>query len=267
MPLAYSEQVESVRKALLVLEAVGQLQPVGVGELSRAVELPKSSVQRALSTLHAAGWIRPTSTGTTRWEITSKAVQLGQSFASVKGVRELAIPVMEGVRSRIDETVHLMVPDGSAMVLIERLLTQRPVRVEIQLGRSMPMHMTANGKAYLANLEPEEIDSYISSGLSRSTDATVTTPESLRAELDEVRDRGYAVNRGEWRSDVRAVASPIFDQSGKPVASISISTPASRMPASAETRFGQTIRDAASQVSRELGYSNAGPVEGAAARK
>lgn len=236
--------MESVRKALLVLESVAALQPVGVAEISRHLDLPKSSVQRSLVTLNENGWIRHSGSEITRWEITSKAVQLGQRFRASGDLRESVLPVMAKLREAVDETVHLMVPDGGNMVLIERILTQRPLRVEIPIGRSMAMHMISNGKAYLAHLGSEAVDEYVAHGLERSTDRTITDPGALREELAAVRERGYAVNRGEWRTDICAIASAILTAEGKPVGSVSISTPPERMPAGDEERLGELVVDA-----------------------
>ncbi|MFI6345845.1 IclR family transcriptional regulator [Streptomyces sp. NPDC050560] len=244
-----------MRKALVVLETVADMQPVGVAEVSRALGLPKSSVQRSLLTLKDAGWIRPVGSEVTRWEITSKALQVGQYFRGADDLRQVALPIMNEVRAETDETVHLMVPDGQAMVLVERLMTHRPIRVDIPVGRSIPMHTVSNGKAYLALLDETAVESYIAHGLDRSTTHTITDPETLRAELKAIRARGYAVNHGEWRSDVRAVASAIEGGTGGPVGSISISTPPDRMRAAEERRYAALVVDAA----RRIGASLTGP--------
>jgi IclR family transcriptional regulator, acetate operon repressor len=228
------------------------MQPVGVAEISRAVNLPKSSVQRSLLTLKDAGWIRPVGTEITRWEITSKALQVGQYFRGADDLRQLALPIMNEVRAKVDETVHLMVPDGGAMVLVERLMSHRTIRVDIPVGRSIPMHMVSNGKAYLASLDEAAVDQYVAHGLDRSTTHTITDPETFRAELATIRTRGYAVNHGEWRSDVRAVASVIVDPTGRPAGSVSISTPPDRMRAAEERQYSTLVVDAARRIGATL---------------
>lgn len=244
--------MESVRKALLVLETVAISQPVGVAELSRALSLPKSSVQRSLLTLKDAGWIRSDGGEVTRWEITSKALQVGRYYRGADDLRQVALPVMSEIREQTEETVHLMVPDGDTMVLVERLLTPQPIRVDIPVGRSMPMHMVSNGKAFLARLDPTAVERYITHGLDRSTERTITDPVAFRAELQAIDARGYAVNQGEWRADVRAVASAVVDGTGRPVGSISISTPPGRMSAAKERRYGGLVVEGARRIGENL---------------
>ncbi|MGP3910862.1 IclR family transcriptional regulator [Nonomuraea sp. 10N515B] len=235
--------MQNVINALRVLEEVAVRQPAGVGELARGLGLPKSTVQRSLRTLHEAGWIRPAGGAVTRWQVTSKALQVGRR--AELGLRDVALPVMEELRQRTGETIHLMVPEGDAVVLIERLETDKPLRIVLPLGIRLPLHASANGKAVLAHLDRpiDELPAY--------TGTTITDPELLRAELAEVRARGYADNRGEWRSDIAAVASAVLGPDG-PVASLSISTPASRMPDDRRPEYGKLVTQAARTLTESL---------------
>ncbi|GAA2213680.1 IclR family transcriptional regulator [Nonomuraea monospora] len=228
--------MQNVINALRVLEEVADRQPIGVGELARGLGLPKSTVQRSLKTLHEAGWIRPAGGEVTRWQVTSKALQVARR--TELGLRDAAVPVMEELRQRTGETIHLMVPEGDAVVLIERLETDKPLRIVLPLGIRLPLHASANGKAVLAHLTrpPGELPGY--------TDTTITDPHVLRAELDAVLARGYADNRGEWRSDIAAVAAAVLGPAG-PVASLSVSTPASRMTEELRAEYGKLVTQAA----------------------
>lgn len=232
--------MQNVVNALRALEAVAARQPIGVGELSRALGLPKSTVQRSLRTLHDAGWIRRAGGEVTRWQVTSKVLQIART--TELGLRDAAMPVMEELRQRTGETIHLMVPEGDAVVLIERLETDKPLRIVLPLGIRLPLHASANGKAVLAHLDRPlgELPGY--------TATTITDPVALRAELEQVRARGYADNRGEWRSDIAAVAAAVIGPAG-PVASLSISTPASRMPDDLRAEYGELVTRAAAALS------------------
>jgi IclR family transcriptional regulator, acetate operon repressor len=249
------QAMQSVVSALRVLEAVAKRQPVGVSELARELGLPKSSVQRSLQTLHVAGWIRPASTEVKRWVLTSRALHVGQSGAGEFGLRDCAIPVMESLRRESSETIHLMIPEGRDVVLIERLPSPNPVRIVIPLGGRAPLHASSNGKAILANRRLETVQAFLSGGLPGYTGATIVEPAALLAELSEIRNRGYAVNRGEWRGDIAAVAAAILGHDGEPVASISISAPVTRMPARVWSGYGRLVREAAMEISAALGHT------------
>ncbi|MFE3942294.1 IclR family transcriptional regulator [Streptomyces sp. NPDC059118] len=245
--------MQNVLNALRALEEVAARQPIGVADLARAMELPKSSVQRALVTLHTAGWIRQAAGTPTRWMVTAKALHVGRSATGELSLRDIAVPVMEELRRQTDETVHLAVPEGGRIVLIERLETSRPVRIILPLGQDLPAHASANGKAILAASTTETVENYMAEGLSRFTGTSITDPGDLRAELAEIRARGYATNSGEWRDDVSAVAAAVIGEAGTPVASISINVPTSRMTDASRAAFGVAVREAAQRVGKLLG--------------
>jgi IclR family acetate operon transcriptional repressor len=242
--------MQTVLNALRVLEEVAIRQPIGVGELARTLGLPKSSVQRALHTLREAGWIRPADGGVTRWVVTAKALYVGRHATGELSLRDAAVPIMEELRRRTEETIHLMVPESGGVVLIERLETPKPVRIVLPLGKALPLHASANGKAVLAAGPPETVERMISAELPGYTDTTITDPDRLRAELALIKERGYATNTGEWRSDIAAVAAAVIDRSGTPIASLSISTPMTRMSAGLHPEYGKLICDAAKNLSR-----------------
>ncbi|WP_405162001.1 IclR family transcriptional regulator [Nocardia sp. NBC_01499] len=245
--------MRNVLNTLRVLEEVAARQPIGVGELARVLEMPKSSVQRALVTLDTAEWIRPASGEVTRWVLTTKALAVGSRAGGDLGLRGAALPIMENLRRHTEETIHLTVPEGGKMVLIERLETDKPVRTNMALGHSLPFHASANGKAVLAHSDPEVVRQLLSDELPRYTDTTVVDPEELRAELAVIRERGYAVNRGEWRSDVGAVAAVVLGDNGKPVASLSVNVPFSRLTEDTEPGWGAAVSAAATSLSARLG--------------
>lgn len=243
--------MQSVVNTLRVLEEVGTRQPVGVSELARSTQLPKTTVQRSLHALAAAGWVAAAGE-VTRWQVTGKALYVGRHAAGELGLRDAAKPIMEELRQQTGETVHLMVPEGAMSVLIERLETPNPVKIVIPLGGSSPIHASANGKAVLAATVPDEVARILADGLSRYTDATIVDWQTLRAELDAIRERGYATNAGEWRADIAAVAAAIPDARGYPVASLSVSTPINRMPEERQAEFGKLVREAGERVGAAL---------------
>jgi IclR family acetate operon transcriptional repressor len=246
--------LRNVLNTLRVLEEVASRQPIGVGELARVLDMPKSSVQRALVTLHTAGWIRPAAGEVTRWVITTRALAVGGRASGDLDLRGAALPIMEDLRRHTEETIHLTVPEDGKMVLIERLETDKPVRTSMALGHALPMHASANGKAVLANSSPEVIRPLLlADELPRYTDTTITDPDELRAELAAIRERGFAVNHGEWRSDVGSVAAAVMGGHEKPIASLSVNIPISRLTQESEADFGAAVSEAASSLSARLG--------------
>jgi DNA-binding IclR family transcriptional regulator len=246
--------MRTVLTAFRVLEEVAFAQPAGVGELSRKLRMPKSTVQRALQTLWTAGWICPDGTESTRWVLTTRALHIGQRAIPDLGVRDAALPIMRELRRETGETAHLMVLQGDHAVLIERVETEHPIRAVIALGSAVPLHGSSNGKAMLAHRPAEEVRRIVGERLERYTDRTIVDWDEFLTELDRVRTRGYATNVGEWRTDITAVASPIFDHQGLTSASLSISAPGSRMPEGLRETYGPLVTEAAQRVSATLGH-------------
>lgn len=243
--------VRSVLTALRLLDEVAARQPVGVSELARALELPKSSVQRTLQTLHSAGWIQPIGVEVKRWGLTTHMLRIGQRAAGELDLRNVAVPVMEELRSATQETVHLAVPEQDNVIVIERLDSPQSVRTFIPLGMAAPIAASANGKAILAARTRDEVRDLLERGLSAYTPTTVTDAEALLAQLEEIRRRGYATNEEEWREDVAAVAAAI-SAGGRPIAGISVSTPAHRMTPELQARYGELLTEAAHRISVTL---------------
>jgi len=243
--------MNSVKTALRVLEAVAAHQPAGLSDLTRRLGLPKSTVQRCLATLHEAGWIRPGGHELTRWVLTGRAFSVGSQVANTRNLREVALPALSALQAHTLETIHLMVPDGTEMVLIERLDSAYELRTFKPLGSRAPLHATSNGKSVLAYLPPEEAEEYLAAHLKPVTSHTLTDPATLRRQLAEIRARGYAINEEELHDGVTSIGTAIVAD-GRPVASLSISGPSTRITPDTYEDYGTRATAAAHQIALAL---------------
>jgi IclR family acetate operon transcriptional repressor len=244
--------MDNVLLALSVLEHIASTGPIGVSALARELHEPKTTVHRSLQTLHAAGWIRSlehsTEHGRQRlWTVSPKLLSLCQRAGHPR-LRDTALPIMEELRSKTKETIHLMVPQDRMVVLIERLDSPQPLRIVRPLGGRSLLHVASNGKAVLAHLSAKEQEAYLARPLKAITPRTITDSNALRSELEGVRRNGYAVCLGELDEGVHAVAAPILVTGGTPIGSISISCPAQRLPPERIARYGALVRRAAEQI-------------------
>jgi IclR family acetate operon transcriptional repressor len=243
--------MQSVLRALRILEGVAQHQPVGVGELARHLGLPKSTVQRGLQALEAAEWIAQSNEA--KWMLTVRSLTVGQAFARRGGLRESALEPMRWLRDQTEETVNLTIPDGGvSVVVIDRLDSHQAVRTFSRLGDVWPMAATSSGLAILAHLSDTRVDDVLAHAVPKLTRQTVTNPKSIRAELEIVRSSGYAINIGRNRPGVCAIAAAILDPSGAPVASIGVSVPDSRFDERRIKVLGRHVIKAAGDVGRDL---------------
>jgi IclR family acetate operon transcriptional repressor len=248
-------EMKSVTRSLRILEAVAQQQPVTVGELAKHFGLPKSTVQRTLVTLHEAGWLRASRGDTTRWEIGARVLAVRPAALQGSSLFAAAREPMMRLRDAVNETVHLSVLDGlQGMVVVDRADCDRAVRTFHQIGDTSPLHATAIGKAVLAHLRASEVAEVLARGLQGYGEATITDPDLLRAELERVRRDGYAVNRNQYRADVCAIAAPILERDGTPLAGVAVSMPDSRFDPDRVPELGRAVAETAAEITgRRLG--------------
>jgi IclR family transcriptional regulator, acetate operon repressor len=242
--------MKSVRNAFATLELVASEQPVGVSELARQLGLPKSTVQRAVTTLAELGWIRADSAnGVTRWVLTPRALTVGSAVVTGAGFRDVALPVMQELGAKTQETIHLTVPDEEGyVVLIEKVSSTRSVQAVTSVGGRAPIHATSSGLAILAHRPEADIDEMLSGSLESWTELTEVDPGRIRQELERIRERGWAVNPGWWRRDVAAVGAAIVDRQGFSIGAISISTPADRLTPDLHEPYGELVVEAARTI-------------------
>ena len=242
-------EMKSVMRSLRILEAVAQHQPVTVGELTKLFGLPKSTVQRTLVTLNEAGWLRANRKDTTRWEIGPRVLAVRPAALQGSSLFAAAREHMIRLRDALNETIHLSVPDApQCMVVVDRVDCHHAVRTFYAIGDTSPLHATATGRAILAHLPKADVDELMEHGLERFSEATPTEPDALRAELDRVRTDGYSVNQNQYRPDVCAVAAPILDEDGTPLAAIAVSMPDSRYDAERLPELGRLVADTAKEI-------------------
>ncbi|NMH96531.1 IclR family transcriptional regulator [Pseudonocardia sp. K10HN5] len=245
--------MQSVVRSLRVLESVAAHQPVGVAELARLLELPKSTVQRSLTTLAEMGWIEPVEGEFTRWALGPAARQLARNNIPEINLREAALGPMQALRDETNETIHLAVPEGLRwMVLVERMDSTQAVRTFNELGTRTPMHATSTGLSVLAHSPENRVEALIADGLETYSPTTIGDPAELRAELRRIRKRGYALNLRQFRPQVAAVGAAVLDRTGVPVAGICISMPDSRFQRRQVPHWGELVSKAASEISGRL---------------
>jgi IclR family transcriptional regulator, acetate operon repressor len=248
-------EMKSLSRSLRILEAVAQHQPVTVGELTKIFGLPKSTVQRTLVTLDEAGWLRANRRDTTRWEVGARVLAVRPAALQGSSLFAAARDPMVQLRDKVNETIHLSVPDAlQCMVVVDRVDCDHPVRTFHAIGDTSPLHATATGRAVLAHLPRQDIEELITQGLERFSETTPADPEDLRAELRRIRTDGYAVNRNQYRPGVCAIAAPILDEDGTPLATVAISMPDSRYDADELPEWGRLVADTAAEITgRRLG--------------
>lgn len=251
---AGSPGTQTLIRGLRLLEAMAeQTRSIGVAELSRRLDLPKSTVQRLLRTLEQEGWAQTSRDPTTRWLLSSRLSVLCTAVDSAHGLREAALPHLAALGALSGETIHFVVPDRNVrLVLIERVDSIHPIRSFNDLGASTKLHSSAGGKAFLAALPEVELRSHLDGSLEKLMPNTITDPQQLMHQIIEARRDGYAVNISENRDHVCALGAAVLDRSGRPVAATVISMPDIRFDPTRIDEWGSWVRDTARAIGRDL---------------
>jgi len=230
--------VPALDRALTLLECLAQSRRgFSVSELSRRLGLPKSSVHLILRTLERRGYLQRQAAGG-RYRFGLKLVALGQQALDGMDLRDEARPVLASLARATGLTVHLGVLEQGEIVVIERIESSAPIRVVSWVGRRLPVHSTAAGKALMAFL-PEE-----------DGDRTIATVPELERELARVRQLGYAVCDEEHEPGVRAVGAPILDPQGHAVAAVSVVGTVAQVPREHLQELGRDVGAAAAEIAR-----------------
>ncbi len=227
-------------------------QPNTIDDLASAAGLTKSNTHRTLQTLIAAGYVAK-SAHTGGYRPTLKVFELAAQRVARLDVRKIAAPLMRSVAQETQETVHLSVLDGFDVIYIDKIDSLNPVRAYSIIGGRAPAYAVATGKALLA-AQPSEYLERHATELVRHTENTISTISALKEELASISRIGYAINRGEWRSNVGGIAAPIFDGHHKVVAAFGISGPLERFTIENMKRWAPIVLNAAYEISRESGY-------------
>lgn len=248
--------MRALLRGLAVLEVLAQGQDLNLSEVARRARLPVSTAHRLLETLRRRGFVQPVEDG--RYRVGLRAFEVGMGFLRAQRLPEVARPVMVELVDRVEETANLAVRDGAEAVYVLQVESHRMLRLFAQPGARHPLYCTGVGKVLLAWEPEEEVRRLLGPGpLPRFTPRTLTDPDAVVRELRAIRARGYAVDREERESGVRCVAAPVRDASGRVVAALSVSAPASRVPHHRIPPVAATVVSAAEEISRRLGFSTA----------
>ncbi|MCC6849862.1 MAG: IclR family transcriptional regulator [Deltaproteobacteria bacterium] len=247
--------IRSVSHALDVLEQFfGDADELGVTELSTRLKLHKNNIFRLLATLESRGYIEQNK-ATENYRLGLRSLHLGQAYVSRMGLLRQARPVMEGLVKHAHESTYVAVARPGGMVPLAGVEADQPVRVVSTIGETLPLHATAVGKTQLAFATEEEQKTRLPETLKRFTAKTVTERSALLQQLKAAVENGYTVDAGEHVDDVRAVAAPIKDYTGRVVGALAISGPAYRLTAERmQKEFAPLVVKAGQDLSGRLGF-------------
>lgn len=249
--LEVPQRVDStLAKGLQILEMLAaSATSMGITELSTNLRINKSSVHRLIKSLGATGYVIQDKDRLYRASF--KLWKLGISVMSHTNLAKVSARAMNALAKSTGESVHLSVLNGLRTLYIEKIDSAQPVRAYIPRGGEAPLHCVATGKILLAFNYSSLRDAMIG-GLTRYTPKTITSISALDAEMARIRASGIAINSGEYRTDVVALAAAVRDPTDQIIGAIGISGPLSRMPRQRVKQLTPMVIEAGEAISAEL---------------
>ncbi len=245
--------VQSVSRAVDLLEALSDGEERGVTELGEHLRVHKATASRLLATL-AQRRLVYRNPATEKYRLGLGLIRLAGSAMAGIDLIEQARPVLEDLATRTSETVNLAVLDGDRIMHLDQIAGTRSIVSVSWVGRRTPLHCTSNGKVLLAFLDAPERDRLLVPPLKALTGKTITSRKKLDRQLTEVRRRGYARTIEELEEGLNAVAAPVRSAEGDVVAAVSVGGPAFRMRPRQLGKLGLMAIDAGGAISRRLGF-------------
>lgn len=243
---------QSLERGLRVLAALAE-GPRTLDQLALALDVHKSTAMRLVRTLEAERFVRREDAH--RYRLGSALFALAHQALEDLDVRTAARPHLVELGEVSGHTAHLATLEDDQAVYVDKVDGKHPVQMYSRIGRRAPLHCTAVGKALLALLpEPQRVRCAERIAYPQLTASTITGPEQFLAELDGVRQRGYAVDDGEHEDFVHCLAAPVRNHRGESVAAVSVSVPKVLLDPDGLLELVGPVLRSAENIAVELGW-------------
>jgi DNA-binding IclR family transcriptional regulator len=244
----------STLRAFSLLELIGTAErPPSLDDLTRASQLPKPTVYRLLGLLTRGGLVQR--------DFVEKRYLVGPRTSALSLQVQLRSPyraqrhaILSRLVDEIGETCNFTMLDGAEVVYLDRVETPEKVRLQMDVGSRVPLHCTASGKLFLAQMAPGEARRLLGPGpLKRYTERTVVDPDILQRELKRINANAIGTDSGEFLSGSVCLAVPVKNRGERVCAAIAVHGPAPRMTLKKGYQFLPALRQAAAAVTLTLG--------------
>jgi len=246
--------VGPVKRALAVLSHLGESDvPLGLAEISAALQLPKSTAYKYLQTLRDSGFV--VQNDEDAYQLGPAVWRLNRGRHIWRAFQTLAQPHLRALRDRFGETTAMVELNGLETRCIEVAESTQRLRVGLPVGHRSPVYSTAGGKAILAFVPPQWQRMHTPLEMTAMTKATITDWDTFAAELAATTDRGWARELCEDDAHTVGVAAPVLDRTDRAIVAITVVGPANRIDEQLQSELGAALVETAGAISRELGVA------------
>jgi DNA-binding IclR family transcriptional regulator len=246
--------VQSVDRALTVLEILAREGSAGVSQVALEVGVHKSTAFRLLASLEDHDLVEQDHERG-KYQLSFGILRLAGAIPSRLDIGRQAQVVVDRLASRLDETINVAVIREFYAVNVQQALGSATVASQNWVGRLTPLHATASGKVLLAFMSDEQRDAVLDMAeLEAFTEHTITSREALLAELHQVREEGLATAHDEFEIGLNAAAVPVRDHTGEVAAALSASGPAYRLDKASIVARTEELKAGGAEISRRMGH-------------
>jgi DNA-binding IclR family transcriptional regulator len=247
--------VQSVDRALAVLEILARDGHAGVSEIAEEMGLHKSTVSRLLGSLVSRQMVHKNSERG-RYQLGFGILRLASSIPGRLSLVREARPVLESLAEEFKETVNLAVLRSNYAVNVDQAMGPSTLATYDWVGSLTPLHATSSGKVLLAALSADDRDRVLKeTGLPARTPRTITNRSTLETQLLDVSRDGYGVVREEFEIGLNSVSVPVYNHVGVVIGAVSISGPAFRFDPENAPGLIEALREAGLGISAKMGYT------------
>lgn len=244
----HRQRLQSLQRSVDLLRQFTTDRPEwGLTELAQELHLSKTIVHRIVRTFEEEGFLARRNG---KYVLGTALLDLSGVILNSIDLREITRPVVERLSIETGETVFLTVVRGDRSVCVEKVDSRQRMRLTLDIGGHYPLHAGASNKVLLAFLGPERQEQVLAGPLESLTERTPQDPESLRQELESIREAGWCTTTGELTPHASAVAVPLRDAAGEVVGALSVAGPESRLTDIEETL--RLLKGAAAEIGKEL---------------
>lgn len=251
--------IQSVVKAIKIMNLFSTTDPhLSLAEISKRLNMPKSTAHNLLSTLLSEGLIEKVNND--QYALGRAVIALTQNVLVNVELRDRAAPLLRQLADSCDESVYLSIRDGNYMLYIYAIESSQRLLARSAVGDRAMMHCTGLGKAILAYLPQEDVLSITGeAGMPRFTENTFDEITALQAELSKTRQRGYSLDHQEHELNTYCVAGPIFNAAGQIIGACSVSGADPEIINGRVKIIANEVMHTAQEISRRMGYVPATP--------
>jgi IclR family transcriptional regulator, acetate operon repressor len=246
--------VQSVDRALSIIEALAEDdEGYRLTDLAIRTGLSSSTVHRLLTTLEKRRFVQFDRDEST-WHIGAQSFAVGSTFVRRRNFVAQALPYLRKLRDQTRETANLAVVDDGAMVVLTRVESREIMRSVTKIGGRVPMVASGLGKALLATYSEQDVFAIIQrDGMPRLTSKSIVRAGELCKSLHDIRRQGYSIDDEEALIGMRCVSAVVYDDRSEPLAAISVSGKASRVPTDRLPILGKLVQEVAAEMTAVLG--------------